>query len=42
VVPGSAQTLRGHWQAGVRVAVFDVNAEVGEKTAKEIGGLYVM
>jgi NAD(P)-dependent dehydrogenase (short-subunit alcohol dehydrogenase family) len=36
-----AATARALAGKGVRVAVFDVNAEVGEKTAKEIGGLFV-
>ena len=36
-----AATARGLAAKGVRVAVFDVNAEVGEKTAKDIAGLFV-
>jgi NAD(P)-dependent dehydrogenase (short-subunit alcohol dehydrogenase family) len=34
----TAKALAGK---GVRVAVFDVNGEVGEKTARQIGGLFV-
>ena len=36
-----AATARALAGKGVKVAVFDVNAEVGEKTAREIGGLFV-
>ena len=36
-----AATARSLAAKGVRVALFDVNAEVGEKTAKDIGGLFV-
>jgi NAD(P)-dependent dehydrogenase (short-subunit alcohol dehydrogenase family) len=33
-------TARGLAKAGVRVAIFDMNAEKGEKVAREIGGVY--
>jgi NAD(P)-dependent dehydrogenase (short-subunit alcohol dehydrogenase family) len=35
-----AATARALAAQGVKVAIFDLNAETGEKTAKEIGGLY--
>lgn len=36
-----AATARELVKAGAKIAIFDMNAEVGEQTAKEIGGVFV-
>ena len=36
-----AATARELAKAGAKVAIFDMNAEIGEQTAKEIGGVFV-
>lgn len=36
-----AATARELTKAGAKVAIFDMNAEIGEQTAKEIGGVFI-